>query len=313
MAHAHSHDHHHSHDGHASDRYGRRFIIAAVANLAFIIAELIYGWKANSLSLIADAGHNFGDVVGLLLAGGAWWLSRRAPTDRYTYGFGSSSIMASLVNAILLLVAIGGVMWEAAGRLHEQAAVSGGIVMGVAALGIVVNGATAWLFHSGHRDLNVKAAFLHLAGDAAIAAGVVIAGFIIMRTGWVWLDPLTSIIICVLIIWSTWQLLRSSVNLALHAAPDDVDTQKVREALAVLPGVSEVHDLHVWGMSTTESALSTHLLMPAGHPGDEFLENISVMLKEKFGIGHATIQIELGDGHHPCAVGSDCSAPEEKI
>jgi cobalt-zinc-cadmium efflux system protein len=304
MAHDHHHDHahgerHHGHS-HASTNFGCTFLIAASLNGIFIIAEVIYGLKANSLALLADAGHNFSDVIGLLLAWGAWWLSKRAPTNRYTYGLRSSSIMAALANAILLLIAIGGIAWEAILRFGAHEQVAGGIVMWVAGLGILINGFTAWMFSKGQDDLNVKAAFLHLAADAAVSAGVVIAGLIMSRTGWIWLDPVVSLVICAVIVIGTWGLLRDSLKLALHAVPESVDITKVKEFLAAQSGVSEVHDLHVWGMSTTEAALSAHLLIPGAHPGDEFLEKMATDLHDKFGIEHSTIQIEIGNGKHEC-------------
>ena len=308
----HGHDHsqgHHNHGhSHAPTNFGRTFLIAATLNTVFIVAEIIYGLKAHSLALLADAGHVFSDVVGLLLAWGAWWLSKSAPTPRYTYGLRSTSIMAALVNAIMLLVAIGGIAWEAIQRFSAPEAVAGDIVMWVAGLGIVINGTTAWMFSKGQHDLNIRATFLHLASDAAVALGVVIAGFIMARTGWTWLDPAVSLAICVVIVWGTWGLLRDSVNLALHAVPAGVEIAQVKAYLAALPGVTQVHDLHVWGMSTTEAALSAHLLIPGGHPGDEFLEKLQQTLHDEFSIEHATVQIEIGDGKHECAL-----APEHVV
>ncbi len=308
MAHNHSHDDHHHGHSHAPTSFGRSFLIAASLNSVFIVAEIIYGIKANSLALLADAGHNFSDVIGLLLAWGAWWLSKRAPTPYYTYGLRSTSIMAALINAVMLLVAIGGIAWEALQRFSAYEAVAGDIVMWVAGLGILINGFTAWMFSKGQEDLNIRAAFLHLASDAVISVGVVIAGFIMARTGWLWLDPTVSLAISAVIIWGTWGLLRDSVNLALHAVPTGVEFAKVKDYLAGLPNVKEVHDLHIWGMSTTEVALSAHLLIPDQHPGDEFLEKLTETLHDDYGIEHATIQIEIGNGKHRCAL-----APDDKV
>lgn len=302
---SHSHDHSHSH---TPTSFGRSFIIAALLNTIFIAAEIIYGLKANSLALIADAGHNFSDVIGLILAWGAWWLSKRAPTGRYTYGLRSTSIIAALANAIMLLVAIGGIAWEAIQRFGSHEAVEGATVMWVAGLGIFINGITAWMFSKGQEDLNIKAAFLHLASDAVVSAGVVIAGLIIMRTGWLWLDPAISLVISAVIIYGTWGLLRDSVNLSLHAVPAHINPDKVRTYFAGLPNVKEVHDLHIWGMSTTEVALSAHLLIPGTHPGDDFLTSLAAELHNKFGIEHATVQVEIGNGTQPCDL-----APDNKV
>lgn len=292
--------HNHSHSS-APNGFGRSFLIAALLNAAFIVAEIVYGLKANSLALLADAGHNFGDVLGLLLAWGAWWLSKRAPSGRYTYGLRSSSIMAALVNVILLLIATGVIGWEAVQRLGSTQQVEGGVVMWVAALGILINGVTAWMFSKGQDDLNIKAAFMHLASDAAVSLGVVIAGFIMTYTGWLWVDPVVSLVISIVIAWSSWGLLRDSTNLALHAVPANIDHEKVRAYLAGLPGVKEVHDLHIWGMSTTEAALSAHLIILGAHPGDDFLTNLNQVLRHDYGIGHATVQIEIGNGKQQCA------------
>jgi cobalt-zinc-cadmium efflux system protein len=305
MTHHHSHsEHSHGHD-HVPTNFGRSFLIAAGGNTIFILAEVIYGIKANSLALLADAGHNFSDVISLLLAWGAWCLSKRAPTSHYTYGLRSTSILASLVNAIILLVTIGGISWEAVKRFHTAEAVAGNIVMWVAAFGIVVNGATACLFNKGQDDLNIKAAFLHLAGDAAISAGVVAAGFVIYRTGWIWLDPTVSLAVSAVIIWGTWGLLRDSVNLALQGVPASVDLKKVKDYLLSLPGVQEVHDLHIWAMSTTETALSAHLLMGNRNSGDGFLKKMAHDLEHDFRIGHTTIQIEVGDTEDTCKLAPD--------
>lgn len=310
MAHNHSsqcsHGHSHGHvNSHVPTDFGRTFLIAASLNMLFIVAEVIYGLKANSLALLADAGHNFSDVIGLLLAWGAWWLSKRKPSARYTYGLRSTSILAALGNAILLLVAVGGIAWEAFERFSAHQPIASTTVMAVAGLGIVINGLTAWMFSKGQHDLNVKGAFLHLAADALVSLGVVVAGFVMSKTGWFWIDPITSLAIVVVIMLSTWGLLRDSVNLALHAVPAGIHMDEVRQYLMDQSGVISVHDLHVWGMSTTETALSAHLVMSSGHPGDAFLEELADGLHTRFSIEHTTIQIELGNGRMECRLMPD--------
>jgi cobalt-zinc-cadmium efflux system protein len=312
--HAHSHDHDHGHAGHshaghghvhAPTNFGPRFLIAAGLNAAFIVGEVVFGLRANSLALLADAGHNFSDAIGLVMAWAAWWLARRAPQPSFTYGFRGASIMAALLNALLLLVAIGGIVWEAIQRLTVPEATQGGIVMWVAAAGILVNGFTAWLFMGGQKDLNVKAAFAHLLSDAVISACVVVTGLIMLKTGWVWLDPVVGLVVSAVIVWGTWGLLRDAVKLSLQGVPSGIDFDRVKAYLAGLPGVKEVHDLHIWGMSTTEVALTAHIMMPDGHPGDAFLHQVCKVLKDKHGIIHATVQIEMGDDHHTCALKPD--------
>jgi cobalt-zinc-cadmium efflux system protein len=272
------------------------FAVGTSLTVAFVVAEVVYGIRANSLALLSDAGHNLGDVVGLLVAWGAIHLGKTAPTKRRTYGLRRSSILAALVNAVLLLVAVGAIAWEAVVRFHDPEPVAAGTVIWVAALGIAINAGTAMLFMAGRkRDLNVRGAFQHMAGDAAISAGVVVAGFAIQATGWQWLDPVTSLVISVLIVWGTWGLLREAVNLAMDAVPEGIDIQAVEAYLAALPGVHTVHDLHVWGMSTTETALTVHLVMPQPPQGDRFVHGICMELGEKFAIGHVTVQVEHGD------------------
>jgi cobalt-zinc-cadmium efflux system protein len=295
--------HSHSHAGHdhshAPKDFGTAFLIGVILNAGFVVAEVVYGILGNSLALLADAGHNLSDVLGLLLAWGASILVKRAPTNRYTYGLRSTSILAALVNAALLLLVTGGIAWEAILRFRQPSDVEGKTVIIVAAVGVVINLATALLFMSGRKgDLNVRAAFQHMAGDAAIALGVVIAGFAILYTGWHWLDPLVSLVIALLVIAGTWGLLRDSVALALDAVPPGIDLSKVKGYLASVPGVSEVHDLHIWGMSTTETALTAHLVFPEGFPGDARRIEICGELREHFAIQHATIQIELAE--HTC-------------
>jgi cobalt-zinc-cadmium efflux system protein len=256
----------------------------------------VFGVLSNSVALIADAGHNLSDVLGLVVAWVGTVLARRAPSSRFTYGLRGSSILAALFNAVLLLIGVGGVAWEAVGRLVEPTPVNGGTVMIVAGIGILINGVTAWLFMSGRKDdLNVRGAFLHMAADAAVSAGVVMAALVIVLTGWLWIDPATSLVIAAVIVWGTWGLLRESLALSLAAVPAAIDPQQVRAFLAQAPGVAGVHDLHIWAMSTAETALTAHLVMPRGHPGDAVLAGFQRELAHRFGIGHATLQIELGD------------------
>ena len=300
--------HDHSHD-HAPKDFGRAFLFGVLLNTAFVITEVIYGISANSISLIADAGHNLSDVLGLLLAWGASVLVKKLPTNRFTYGLRSTSILAALANAVLLLVVTGGIAWEAITRFQNPAAVEGATVIAVAAIGVAINLATALLFMAGRKDdLNIRGAFLHMAGDAAISLGVVVAGFGIIYTGWQWLDPLVSLMIAILVIAGTWGLLREAINLALHAVPDGVDCDKVKQYLESLDGVTEVHDLHIWGMSTTDSALTVHLVMPAGYPGDRFRNRIYRQLHQQFKIDHPTIQFETADPLEPCKL-----APNEVV
>jgi cobalt-zinc-cadmium efflux system protein len=301
------HAHHsgsHSHHGHDTG-HGRAFAIGISLNLAFVFIEAGYGFWADSMALLSDAGHNLSDVLGLAIAWGAALLAKRGATDRYTYGLRSSSILAALFNALLLLVAVGGIVWESVQRLIEPAPVLAGTMMIVAAIGILVNGFTAFLFMSGHNDLNIRGAFLHMVADAAVSLGVVLGGFAILWTGADWIDPVLSLVIAAVIVWGTWSLLRQSLRLSLHGVPSGIGVSDVRKALAQRPGVARVHHLHVWAMSTTETALTAHLVMPGGHPGDRFLTETLHDLKERFGIGHATLQIEIhAPGQHEH--GSDC-------
>jgi len=299
--HAHAHLHGHHHAGRAD--YGRAFAVGIVLNLAYVMVEATLGALSGSLALLADAGHNLGDVLGLALSWGAAMLSRREPSGRFTYGLRSSSILAALANAIILLVVTGGIAWEALWRLSHPIAVAGGTVAWVAAAGILVNGATALLFARGRRrDLNLKSAFLHMAADALVTAGVVVAGIVIALTGLPWLDPAVSLVISAVIVYGTWDLVRSAIGLALDAVPEGIDAAAVRAHLAAMPGVAAIHDLHIWGISTTETALTCHLVMPGGHPGDAALGRLARELEERFGIHHATIQIELADSDEVCAL-----------
>ena len=297
---------HHSHahhvHGHGSLNYGRAFSIGITVNLVYVAGEAVAGVLSGSLALLADASHNLGDVLSLSLSWGAAILSRRQPSSRFTYGLRSTSILAALANAIILLVVTGGIAWEAIRRLNHPAPVASGIVIAVAAVGIFVNGGTALLFASGKSDLNVKSAFMHMAADAVVTAGVVAAGIVIWLTHWDWLDPAVSLVVSVVIIVGTWGLLKSAIGLALAAVPEGVDAAAVRSHLLALPGVTGLHDLHIWGMSTTETALTCHLVMPAGHPGDAVLTGVAQELHHRFGIQHATIQIELADTDEVCAL-----------
>lgn len=283
--------------------HGRAFALAVALNVAIVIVQAIYGVIAHSTALLADAGHNLSDVLGLLLAWGAAWLATRRPSARYTFGYGSSSILASLVNAGLLLFACGVIVAEAIGRLMNPAPVAGLAVFVVATVGIVVNGISAWLFMRGQKeDLNIRGAFLHMAADAGISAAVAVSGLVIIYTNWTWLDPVMSLIVVAVVVAGTWSLLRDSLRLALDAVPPGVDMQRIREYLGGQPGVIDVHDLHVWALSTTGNALSAHLVMPAGHPGDESLDRIVVVLRERFSMQHATLQVDLGTTRHRCAM-----------
>jgi cobalt-zinc-cadmium efflux system protein len=299
------HDHrahaHHAH-GHGVRNYGRAFAIGITLNLAYLGGEAVAGILSGSLALLADAGHNISDVLGLSLSWGAAVLSRRQPSSRFTYGLRRSSILAALANATILLVVTGGIAWEAISRITHPMPVASGIVIVVAAVGIFVNGGTALLFASDGGDLNVKSAFLHLAADALVTAGVVVAGIAIWLTGWTRLDPLVSLVVSAVIVYGTWGLLKGALGLALDAVPEGVDATAVRAHLLALPSVTGLHDLHIWGMSTTETALTCHLIMPGGHPGDAVLGGVAEQLHRSFGIQHATIQIELADTDAACVL-----------
>lgn len=291
----------HSHHHHGPSSYGRAFAIGVALNLGFVILELFYGNLSHSLALVGDAAHNFSDVFALLLAWGASVLVRRRATQHYTYGMRRTSILAALINAVLLLIAIGGIALEAIQRLGQPATVSGETVIWVAAAGIAVNAATALLFFSGrNNDLNIRGAFLHMAADALVSVGVVITGGIILLTGWAWLDPVVSLVISAVILVGTWGLLRESINLALDAVPQGIDTSRVQEYLQRLPGVLSVHDLHIWAMSTTETALTCHLVVGNGPCDDAFLTQTASELHDSFGIEHVTLQRETGDPAHAC-------------
>ncbi len=295
--HGHHHGHHHDHHG-ASASFGLAFSIATALNVTLVGIQATYGVVAHSMALLADAGHNAGDVLALLLAWGSHAISQSHPTERYTYGFRSSSIVAALINATILLVITGAIAWAAILRLFEPQPVAGVTVMVIAAIAIVINGVAAAILARGNtKDLNVYGAFLHLLSDAAVSAGVVVAGLIILLTGWLWVDPVVSLVISGVIVWSTWGLLRDAAKMSLHGVPPQIDPGAVRIYLQSLPAVAEVHDLHIWPMSTTETALTCHLVMPDGYPQPDFLEGVYVGLQH-FGIEHPTIQIESGD--RPC-------------
>jgi cobalt-zinc-cadmium efflux system protein len=310
-----SHDHHHEHDHahhsrgngghhhHAPRNFGFAFAVGIGLNFAFVVVEAVYGVLAHSMALLADAGHNLSDVLALALAWGASRLARREPSVRYTYGLRSTSILAALFNAALLLLVTGGIVLESIQRLVEPEPVASKTVMWVALVGIVVNTVSAVPFAKSGGDLNVRAAFLHLAADAAVSLGVVLAALLTLHTGWLWVDPVAGIAIALVIIVGTWGVLRDSVTLALNAVPPHIDPTNVRAYLSKLTGVSEVHDLHIWAMSTTETALTVHLVMPKGHPGDAFTAEICKELREHHRVHHATIQIETGA--QPCELAPD--------
>src|SRR5215472_15013469 len=284
----------HSHDDpHGPANYGKAFAIGMALNVAYVIAQIVLGIIAHSLALLADADHNFSDVLGLLLAWGASYLAKTRPTPRRTYGLGRSSMLAALANGILLLVAVGGITWEAIRRFNNPGEVAGKTVIIVAAIGILINGATAMLFFSGRKhDLNIKGAFLHMAADAAVSLGVVLAGLLILFTGQNWIDPVASLVINAVIVWGTWGLLRDSIAMVLDLVPANVDANAVRGFLEQQNGVTAVHDLHIWPLSTTRIALTAHLEIPSGGAGDKFLHSLCEYLHTTFGIEHSTIQIE---------------------
>lgn len=306
--HGHGHGHGHSHDLPRPKNYNRAFILGTVLNVVFVLVEAGFGFFTQSLALLADAAHNLSDIMGLLLAWGAFRLSEHPPTPRFTYGFRRSSILAALTNSILLMLAMGAITLEAVRTItsSEEHAVSGISLIVVAGIGVIINGLTAWLFASGRdHDINIKGAFLHMAADALVSLGVVMAGIIILLTNWALIDSLISLVIVGVIVVGTWQLLTDSLNLALDAVPRTIEPKAVQTLLAEYPGVIAVHDMHIWAMSTTENALTAHLVMPAGHPGDAFLQTLAKRLQDSFGIHHTTLQIELGDTGIPCVLESD--------
>ena len=304
--HHHGHDHGHGHGHHHGPAsYDRAFAIGIGLNLFYVAAEVAAGLWTGSVALLADAGHNLSDVLGLAVAWGGASLARRPATKRFTYGLKGSTILAALANALLLMIALGAIALEAAQRFAAQAPVPGLTVSAVAGAGILVNGFTAWLFARGrHGDINIRGAYLHMAADAVVSAGVVIAGIAIWATGRTWIDPLVSLGIVGIIFWQTWEMLRETAEMAVAGVPRGIDYDQVRMSLRTMPGVDRVHDLHIWPMSTTEPVLTAHLVMPAGCPGDAFLAEARAMLHERFGIGHATLQVETGQmGTRACAPG----------
>lgn len=297
MAHAHGHSH-------APANFGKAFAVGVALNLAFVVTEAVYGLLGGSLTLVADAGHNLSDVFGLLMAWGAAYLATKPPTPRRPYGLRRSSILAAMFNAVFLLVAVGAIAWEAVRRLQRPEPVAGNVVMVVAGAGILVNGVTAWMFARGRKgDVNIKAAFLHMAADALVSAAVVAAGFAMRLTGKAWIDPAMSLLVAGVVAWGTWGLLRQSFDLALDAVPEEIDPAEVKAYLGALPEVVDVHDLHIWGMSTTEAALTVHLVCPDGLD-DARLQAVGAELHERFGVEHPTIQVEHG-GHGECPMAPD--------
>jgi cobalt-zinc-cadmium efflux system protein len=309
------HHHHHAGDEHGAHPHyqaqiprqiGRSFLVAIALNVALVVTEAVYGILAGSMALVADAGHNLSDVLGLTLSLGALILARRKPTNRRTYGLRGTTILASLANAVVLLVVTGGVIWESIRRLLAPQEIAGKTVIVVALIGVVVNGVSAALFTAGRKDdLNLRSAFLHLLSDAGLAFGVAVAAGVMMVTGWRWLDPVVSVALSCFILVSTWDLLKRSLDLVLDAVPEGVDPESVRAYLAGLPGVCEVHDLHIWAMSTTETALTAHLVMPGNSCHPRFLSEVGAELQHRFRIEHATLQVEAPEAPDPCRLAPD--------
>ena len=306
QSHRDGHSHAHGH-AHVPQNFDRAFLIGIILNISFVGIEAGYGVFSNSLALLADAGHNLSDVLGLVIAWVAIALSKRKPDHQFTFGLKGSSILAALGNSVFLLLTIGAIVWEAIERFQNPTAMKSNIVIAVALCGVIVNGITAYLFHRGHKeDINIKGAYLHMLADAVVSVGVAVAGVVYIFTKWAWIDPLVSIIVCIVIFKGTWSLLKESLQLALKAVPTGIDRTAVYTFLKSQKNVSTVHDLHIWGMSTTENALTAHIVIPQGHPGDGFLHHLAGDLKSKFNIGHSTIQIELGnDSAHRCELESD--------
>lgn len=300
------HDHHHDHDhgkqgghshSHAPKDFGAAFAIGTILNVGFVAIEAAYGILSHSMALVADAGHNLGDVLGLIMAWVAATLARRIPSQTHTYGLRRGTILAALANAMLLLVTVGAIAVEGVRRLLHPEEVQGVTVMIVASVGIVVNGVTAWLFASGRKgDINLRAAFLHMAYDALVSLGVVIAGAVILKTGWTRLDPIVSLVVAGVILIGTWSLLRDSVAMAMDAVPQHVDSDEVSQFIRAQTGIASIHDLHIWPLSTTETALTCHCVMPGGHPGDRAIAQLCHELQDRFGIAHSTLQIEIDEG-----------------
>ena len=297
MAHSHSHGHGQHHHGHHHPAdFGWAFAVGIVLNLGFVMVEAAYGWWANSMALLADAGHNLSDVLSLVAAWGAALLAKRPPSRRFSYGLRGATILAALANAVLLLIAVAFIVYHAVIRLIIPDLVEGETVMIVAGIGILINGATALMFARGRNsDINVRGAYLHMVADALVSAGVVVAGIGIATTGWVWIDPVAALVVAGLIFIVTADLLRESLTMALAGVPRGIDPDAVEAHLLDLPGVTRIHDLHIWPMSTTEFALTAHLVVPAGFPGDRFLADCAHGIEHRFGITHSTFQIEVGE------------------
>jgi len=310
MPHHHPHDHSAGHHHGLPHNQGRTLIFTILLNLVFVALEFAYGFIANSTALIADAGHNASDVLGLLLAWGALMLTRTQPSERYTYGLRSTSILAALANATLLLVACGAIAWEAVHRFSQPPIIAGLTVSIVAAVGIVINGLSAWLLRKGSKeDLNVRGAYLHMIADTVVSLAVVITGLAMFQTGWYWLDPSITLVIVVVIVIGTLGLLRDSLRLVLSAVPEQINAPEIDLYLRQLDGVTDVHDLHIWGLSTTETALTAHLVMPGGYPGDVFMDNIACTLMERYSIHHSALQVEQGTTNHTCPLSTTKPLP----
>ena len=293
----HSHGHGHSHAAAPERGHERIFAFGLAINAAFVVVEAWAGWHADSLALLSDAGHNLGDVLGLALAWAGAWAARRPPSARYTWGWRRAALLAALLTGGLLLVAVAGIAWEGVRRLATPEPIDAGVVVGVAAAGIVVNGLTAWLLARGRdEDVNVRGAYLHMVADAAVSAGVVVGGLVVAATGWLRIDALLSLAIAALVGWSALSLARQSLALSMDAVPDSIDPEEVARHLRGLPGVTGLHDLHVWPLGSAGAALSAHLVMPGGHPGDAFLSDARAALHARFGIEHVTLQVETGAG-----------------
>jgi len=301
----------HDHEHHAV-QYNRAFAIGIILNVAFVVVEAVFGVISDSVALLADAGHNLSDVLGLLLAWGSNLLSLRTPTHRRTYGWKSSTLLAALVNAVILLVSVGGIAWESIRRFAHPQVVEGHVVIVVACIGVVINTLTALLFMAGReRDLNIRGAFLHMAADAGVSLGVVIAGIGISTLGWLWIDPVVGLSVAAIVLIGTWRLFRESFDLVLHAVPRKIDVEAITAYLSGLPGVESVHDVHVWAMSTTEVAMTAHLVKPGQENDDEMLARIHAELHDRFGIEHATVQVERDDIHVEC--GLECYPPKNFV
>lgn len=295
----------HSHADHVQD-YSRAFAIGIGLNVLYIVVEAGYGFWTNSLALLADAGHNLSDVAGLLLAWGAEALRQRKPAPRRTFGYRKVSVLAALAGGILLLVAMGAIIWEAIGRFQTPAPLNGWTIIIVASIGVLINGFTAWLFIGGQKeDLNIRSAFLHMAADTGISLGVVIGGLFVLFTKQAWIDPMLSLLIAAIVLVGSWSLFRDSAILAMDAVPPGINPEQVEKYLEELQGVSGIHDLHIWAISTKETALTVHLIMSDGGQGDDWLAKIADELYHQFNICHATIQIERNESTCPMVVTSD--------